>query len=296
MAKIPILYKYSSIHDAVKIFESKKIKISKPSNFNDPFDCSIPNIDYNFKEIEKYFFLKITSFINKMGQQNLNENKKDYNNFITEMKNDFKNSFNDDLFNELFSIKKDWNIHIDNYKILCLSKSHKSILMWSHYAKFHSGVVLGFDFNRDKPIYKKLQPVKYDKELKITKDFFNKLFRKLIDDSFTSELSGKNIINEDKFANNFVTHLFEYFFIKNNVWDYEEEHRLVINNYNDDFLDFKEDSLKEIIFGIKVTEEEREIFLNKLNITNKQIFIIEEKNRELERKQYNKTLKKTRYP
>ena len=58
MAKIPILYKYSSIDDAVKIIESKKMKITKPSNFNDPFDCTIPNIDFSFKEIENYFFEK----------------------------------------------------------------------------------------------------------------------------------------------------------------------------------------------------------------------------------------------
>ena len=50
MAKIPILYKYSSIDDAVKIIESKKMKITKPSNFNDPFDCTIPNIDFSFED------------------------------------------------------------------------------------------------------------------------------------------------------------------------------------------------------------------------------------------------------
>ena len=38
--------------------------------------------------------------------------------------------------------------------------------MWSHYAQKHNGIVLGFDFNKDKAIYKRLQPVKYDKELK----------------------------------------------------------------------------------------------------------------------------------
>ena len=288
MAKIPILYKYSSIDDAVKIIESKKIKITKPSNFNDPFDCTIPNIDFSFKEIENYFFIKINNFMNKMGQQILNENKKDYNNFISELKTDFRNSFNTDLLSELLSIRKDWNTYIDEYKILCLSKSNKNILMWSHYAQKHNGIVLGFDFNKDKAIYKRLQPVKYDKELKITKDFFNRLFKYLINDAINSELPEKNIINEDKFANIFFKHLLEYFFIKNNVWNYEEEYRLVIKNNQEDFLDFNDNSLKEIIFGIKVTKEERDIFLNKLNFQNKKIFVIEEKNRELKLSQYNK--------
>ena len=288
MAKIPILYKYSSIDDAVKIIESKKMKITKPTNINDPFDCTIPNIDFSFKEIENYFFIKINNFMNKMGQQILNENKKDYNNFISELKTDFRNSFNTDLLSELLSMRKDWNTSIDEYKILCLSKSNKNILMWSHYAQKHNGIVLGFDFNKDKAIYKRLQPVKYDKELKITKDFFNRLFKYLINDAINSELPEKNIINEDKFANIFFKHLLEYFFIKNNVWNYEEEYRLVIKNNQEDFLDFNDNSLKEIIFGIKVTKEERDIFLNKLNFQNKKIFVIEEKNRELKLSQYNK--------
>jgi len=281
MAKIPILYKYSSFDNTIKIIESSKIKITKPSNFNDPFDCSIPNIDYSFKEIETHFISKINIFMKTMGQQNLNENKKEFNNLRDEIKMDFKNSFNKDFFNELLSIRKDWNSHIDNYKILCLSKSSKNILMWSHYAQEHNGIVLGFDFNKDKPIYKKLQPVKYDKELKITKDFFNKLFKDLINDSIKSELSGKNIINENKFANVFVNHLFDYLFIKNNVWNYEEEYRLITNASQGNFLDFNDTSLKEIIFGIKVTKNNRESFLNKLNIQTKAIYIIEEKNREL---------------
>ena len=226
--------------------------------------------------------------MSKMSQQILNENKKDYNNFIIELKTDFNNSFNTDLLSELLSIRKDWNTYIDEYKILCLSKSNKNILMWSHYAQKHNGIVLGFDFNKDKAIYKRLQPVKYDKELKITKDFFNRLFKYLINDAINSELPEKNIINEDKFANIFFKHLLEYFFIKNNVWNYEEEYRLVIKNNQEDFLDFNDNSLKEIIFGIKVTKEERDIFLNKLNFQNKKIFVIEEKNRELKLSQYNK--------
>ena len=226
--------------------------------------------------------------MNKMGQQILNENKKDYNNFIIELKTDFRNSFNADLLSELLSIRKDWNIYIDKYKILSLSKSNKNILMWSHYAQKHNGIVLGFDFNKDKAIYKRLQPVKYDKELKITKDFFNRLFKYLINDAINSELPEKNIINEDKFANIFFKHLLEYFFIKNNVWNYEEEYRLVIKNNQEDFLGFNDNSLKKIIFGIKVTREEREVFLNKFNFQNKEIFVIEEKNRELELLPYKK--------
>ena len=288
MAKIPILYKYSSIDDAAKIIESRKMKITKPSNFNDPFDCTIPNIDFSFEEIEKYFLLKVNIFMSKMSQQILNENKKDYNNFIIELKTDFNNSFNADLLSELLSIRKDWNIYIDKYKILSLSKSNKNILMWSHYAKMHNGVVLGFDFNKDKNIYKRLQPVKYDKELKITKDFFNSLFKYLIDDAINSELPEKNIINEDKFANIFFKHLLEYFFIKNNVLNYEEDDNLVIKNKKKDYSTTKFFRFFIYIFGIKVTREEREVFLNKLNFQNKKIFVIEEKNRELKLSQYNK--------
>lgn len=39
------------------------------------------------------------------------------------------------------------NLINENQRVLCLSKNKDSILMWSHYAQNHTGVVIGFDKN-----------------------------------------------------------------------------------------------------------------------------------------------------
>jgi hypothetical protein len=197
-----------------------------------------------------------------------------------ELDTDFNKEFNQTFINDFIKdIKKDWNKYIDFHKILCLSKVNNNILMWSHYADSHKGVVLGFDFNKDNKIFNNITPVKYDKDLKFTKKFFTKLFKELIDDSFKS--IDDNISNdiENKFALKFISHLFEYFFIKSHDWFYEEEFRLVLKEYQDDFLQFAPDSLNTIIFGLKTSKKEQEDFIKKFNTKSIQYFVTQEKNR-----------------
>lgn len=277
MASIPILYKYCSIDDAKKIIKSNKLKVTQPSKFNDPFDCILPNIDYDFTHIQNHLMNKIKKLTHekKISKKNLKFIQK-------EIESGF-NKFNQTLISEFIKdIKKDWNKYIDFYKILCLSKISDNTLMWSHYADFHKGVVLGFDFNRDNEIFNKIKPVKYDKDLEYTKSFFDEVFKELIDEG--SKNIDENISSdiEKKFALKFIHHLFEYFFIKSYDWFYEEEFRLVLKEYHDDFLQFSPESLHNIIFGIKTSEKEREDFISEFSKNNTQYFIVKEKNRSLE--------------
>ena len=278
MNSIPILYKYCSLDDAKKIIKSNKLKVTQPSNFNDPFDCIIPNIDYDFKHIQNHLINKI-----KKLAHGKDISKKELKIFQKELEVDFNKEFNHTLISEFIeNIKKDWNKHIDYYKILCLSKVNNNILMWSHYANSHQGIVLGFDFNKENNFFNKIKPVQYDEDLKFTKSFFDKLFKELIDESFKEIGDDISSDIENKFALKFIYHLFEYFFIKNNDWSYEKEYRLVLKEYKDDFLPFQSTSLKSIIFGIKTSKEEQRSFIAQLNINNIQYFSFEEKNRTLE--------------
>lgn len=275
MDSMPMLYKYCSIDNAKKIIESGKLKVTQPSKFNDPFDCVLPNIDYDFSQIKNHLMSKI-----KKLTREEDISKKELKTFQKELEVDFNKEFNQTLISEFIkNLKKNWNKYIDFYKILCLSKVNNNVLMWSHYADSHKGVVLGFDFNKDNQIFNKITPVKYDKNLELTKRFFDKLFKELIDESFKNIDDNFSKEIENKFALKFINHLFQYFFIKSYDWFYEEEFRLVLEDYQDDFLQFSPNSLSRIIFGIKTLKEEREDFIDKVNKNSIQYFESQEKNR-----------------
>jgi len=264
-----ILYKYSSLENTRKILNSKTLKLTNPNDFNDPFDCNIPTIEYNFNRISK----KVKNIFLKSNGKGSNISKKKWNKEFFEF---------DQIKNELLeffkSIKKDWEKYIGFYRILSLTKNNNSILMWSHYADHHKGVVLGFDFS-DSKTYSPIKQVKYNNKDNLeTKKFFDKVF---IDIFNELAMNINTEYSEDKFAFKLMSHLHLYFFIKNEVWSYENEYRLVLKDKRK-FLDFKNTQLKEIIFGIKVSKEERELFLKDFDYLNSyDIFIAEEKNNKL---------------
>lgn len=51
---------------------------------------------------------------------------------------------------------------MDQLRVFCLTERSDSVLMWSHYAQNHSGIVLGFDFNAlEKSLDKPIRAVRY---------------------------------------------------------------------------------------------------------------------------------------
>jgi hypothetical protein len=46
-----IFYKYSSVENAQQIVTKSYLKITNPQYFNDPFDCQLPTLEYNFKNV-----------------------------------------------------------------------------------------------------------------------------------------------------------------------------------------------------------------------------------------------------
>lgn len=133
-------YKYVSFETAKIILSDLTIRFSKPCSFNDIYDCEAP--------------YKITNF-----------SKKDllalYNNALLlcndDAKNKLKMEYNkirdaeyfDEEMRHVAKTIIDYcrNLINENQRVLCLSKNKDSILMWSHYAQNHTGVVIGFDKN-----------------------------------------------------------------------------------------------------------------------------------------------------
>lgn len=248
------LYKYVTPESIQIILESSSIKIANPVNFNDPFDCNIPNFDINTKD-----------FIKMIGK-NLAGTRHDLNEILfgaDEDINDFKFHCQS-LSKELSSA---WGEVISIFRVLSLTERFDNILMWSHYAEQHKGAVIGFNksdhsgFIRDsKLVDYKNGKIKFEK---FSAKLVDLLFKDLItnDDKLYDKSHEERLI--DMLTNSTLNFFKSYFFFKKNEWNYEKEHRLVLRcDSNDikksgsiDTISFDTSDICEIIFGVKADLE-----------------------------------------
>ena len=156
---------------------------------------------------------------------------------------DFSNSKKKQLFQDYnkkpAEVIKAFNISFNKFKnntgICCFSKSYKKTLMWSHYSDNHSGICLGFYFS---------SLSSNEELLLLTVNYIDK------------------VISVNYFREKLVS-LFYWIFTKSKIWEYEEEVRAVHTN-GSGLLKFEKECLKEVYFGLKVSEENKVKFISKL--------------------------------
>ena len=121
---------------------------------------------------------------------------------------------------------------IENTGISCFSASEYILLMWSHYASRHAGVLLKFDIEKDVIAFKTPYLVEYPEHLP-RYDFLG--------DSLKRPHSG------------IMQHLYA---MKSKDWAYEEEIRIIKWARNGPYrglIDFNRGALLEVIFGYKTS-------------------------------------------
>jgi len=228
-----ILYKYSSFEGAKAILENRKIKITPPHEFNDPFEIlpsGYDNIskrerDRTFRRCNK---IVIKNWLSQGRVKNMSEGKKLY-------KEECKR-----LPPQLVEKARDWRGFKKEFckriGILCLSEVLDDILMWSHYSDSHKGVVIGFDpMTLSPPFF----PVEYfDDRVKVT-------------------LSSKSNSKEKKQTDSILV------LTKSCHWQYEKEWRSIDElkslekDGNKYFFPFPTEAIKEIIIGAETPADNR---------------------------------------
>lgn len=262
MSNPKILYKYMGGGTLEKILSNNSLKISKPSEFNDPFDSSFPGYSNKTKiigELEKMFsfYLKNTGIAPgdlKAYLRSTNQNK----------------NFNEVMFQSIEDLRVGWDKYIDYYRILCLSKNKDNILMWSHYAQYHQGAVIGFDF-KEEIFHPEIDRVKYDSKNNLIDNLVKQgmsLMANYIQNHPSDPETALNelevLMSKEDFSKKVVLYaiknLSPSFFIKKYIWNYEEEYRVV--RFSDEvdggLLTFSPNAIKEIIFGINMSNAEKE--------------------------------------
>jgi hypothetical protein len=153
------LFKYVTAKTAESILENGTLRWSSPDAFNDPFDLK-HNVEFGFEweEIRAPLIARFQEVLMGDSEPALHEGS-DFIDPIRLMRQAVKGRPPEVVRAQIAEIldtfiptwqstsrqeREDYIRRKKNFRILCLSEIHDNILMWSHYAQNHTGVVLAF--------------------------------------------------------------------------------------------------------------------------------------------------------
>jgi len=244
-----VYYKYAG-KLGIKIIQDLRLKVTPPNEFNDPFEAT-PRSRFtltlsdmvNRAKTDPNYYRGVFDALKKNGQT--------FENFIAELTKmlpvqfmRFAPAMREEL------VKRDMksiNDVSEYFGLLCVSKTAKSIPMWSHYADSHRGIVIGLNLQNIGRAFGPFREVKYH------------TFRKTMN-------PWQPLTSSEGFRNRL-----DLFFVKSKDWIYEQEYRRMFqlkktirgrpnkNGKSHSFVAIKRSDILEIIFGcgIKSTLEKQ---------------------------------------
>lgn len=129
----------------------------------------------------------------------------------------------------------------DEFRMTCFSEKYDDILMWSHYGNKHNGICVEYDFMNCNPYLQMLLfPVIYDK------------IRPALNEQQLMLAENNISYNEDSF----IELISKSLLTKSNIWEYENEWRVILPvKILDNHDNYIAPPIKKIYFGVNVTEE-----------------------------------------
>lgn len=202
-----ISHRFMSINEyLISALVNSQLYFSSPQNFNDPYDCRI-DIEGSLKRA--------------MGEASETQRK------ILQV---FTNENLTWLKNEIMQVG-----------VICFSKQLDNTLMWSHYAKNHTGLCLTYEIPPEFILENSPQIMGWD-EVKYGNEEIKKFFLSLRPDKDANEF--------ENFIEPLITRILS---TKSEAWSYEEEFRIVKSEPGK--FDINRKCLKQICFGLATTDE-----------------------------------------
>lgn len=245
--EIPItLYKYKDISGTgINHFEDMVLKnqiwFSSALDFNDPFDCRVV---FDMSNSREDIVLRKTNFLIKKKELPQSEAYSIANNEIP-----LKQSELDEYQIAQF---EEHSVRAANSGILCLTPVYNNFLMWSHYARDHTGICIKFrviDEHEDSHIdfFAKIKCVKYADRcpvINIVKD------------------SNEEIVSKA-------------YFTKSTAYRYEQEWRIVLYDEGIGLKEIPQGIIGAVILGCQISSSDRERVISACTSYNGKIDIIE---------------------
>lgn len=245
---MPILYRYLDIKGAIPTLESGTLKVSRLSDFNDPFEVMYSTKPIRTRE-ELLAIVRRSSCrsmdvlhsisISKLGT-GVNHAVLDGAAKALKMSDievlSIAKELNETMGRDLDLARRHAELH---FRVCCFAEHDESfkeeVLLWSHYAQRHEGVRLSFELPENSPEFM-IGKVVYENNM-IEVDLAND----------TGKACQEKVIKA--------------LFTKHAAWSYENESRMLATKWRTvtgcglpiDLIDFKDSWLKRIDFGIKTT-------------------------------------------
>ena len=188
---------------AISTLQSKKMKVAKPSELNDPFDLSLEILEDTSAEVLSNL-VKNEDFLNEYERWLSREAEGD----VGRARKLVGPSSVSRLYKSMTKMR--CNVE-NNFRLLCFNDpdkidDHGMILMWSHYGNKNKGVCIHFDYNHLTRISQVCKPVNYpETEERVV-------------------LHPMEAFNEDSFIAKFKSAIFT----KSRAWKYEQEKRMLV--------------------------------------------------------------------
>ncbi|MDX9881236.1 MAG: DUF2971 domain-containing protein [Prolixibacteraceae bacterium] len=216
------IFKFTSIEVGELIVAGKLLKFNDPEFFNDPFDCDIDLLEFDFNNRSPEISNELEK-VKTILEKNYGEKTERLINTISD--------------SEICKIYKQSQLNkISRSSICCFSTSFKNTVMWSHYGDKHRGVCLNFDWSIPEPFV----------------DYPTERFSK-------GPVDYNHYHTPVNYLKSKEEGIKKLFYTKSEDWRYENEFRFHILEEHGLFR-FNHDFLKGIIFGIRVSEKEIERF------------------------------------
>jgi hypothetical protein len=197
------VFKYRDLGPrTMEIFEKASLWFATAQSFNDPFDCNLSETyTHTLSEYQSYLDTQPFTPTERIAVEKLSHTRPD------EVRN--------------ICIKAR-NGAVNSRGILALASINDNILLWSHYTRDHTGLVLGFDMTLDPEFFLTPYTVKYEDSYAELNYFRNR------EETITRNISTKSL-----------------------DWAYEKEIRIV--KQSSQAWEFKRECLREIYFGCKAS-------------------------------------------
>lgn len=200
-----MLYKYRSAQPrTLEIFESARLWFSPPSSFNDPFDCNLSEVRDHTDEDAANFLSQIL------------EGKPDRDRLMV------KPAPTAEIVRIMTAAKA---AAIERTGVLSLSRNFDNILMWSHYADEHKGLVIEFDLAADPDFF--VAPINVDYCEAYTPTNYLRNERESVDRIIRTKSEG---------------------------WKYEQEVRVMKHGVTG-HVNIKPRAIRRVIFGCRVEDK-----------------------------------------
>ncbi len=228
---MPHLFKYVTSDTGRKIIDTRTLRWSTPPMLNDLFD-----MQFAFQvRLERQAALDAFRTLTNVSREEFNQDREI---------GDGIDAFMDEIKGLIAQASETILGQFINDKILCLSEVPDSIVMWSHYAQNHSGMVLRFtDDTPGNPLVK-AQRVRYVDQMP---SLFNH-------EALSDMLGGHKGLDARRIMD-------EVIYTKSSHWAYEREWRVSAGRGRSDGpyedVPFNAKELDGVIFGVRTAEAER---------------------------------------